>query len=88
MALHVFFCFAFAYLLSYLLRTGNAVMAPFLRADLVDEAMLLHGPRDIGRDGIDALDGLPLEALTASPHLRRTGTDTVGDDRIEQYEWH
>jgi len=33
-ALHVFFCFAFAYLLSYLLRTGNAVMAPFLRADL------------------------------------------------------
>ena len=67
---------------------GPKVAASFLRADLVDEAVLLHGPREIGPDGIDALDGLPLEALTASPHLRCTCTDTAGDDRIEHYERH
>ena len=44
---------------------GPKVAASFLRADLVDEAVLLRGPVTIGADGIDALDGLALDALTA-----------------------
>jgi diaminohydroxyphosphoribosylaminopyrimidine deaminase/5-amino-6-(5-phosphoribosylamino)uracil reductase len=65
---------------------GPKVAASFLRAGLVDEAVLLHGPVAIGPDGIDPLDGLPLEALTASAGLRRTGTELIGSDRLERYE--
>src|SRR6202007_2257718 len=46
---------------------GPTVAAAFLAADLVDEALLLRAPVVIGPDGIDALDGLPLTALTGSP---------------------
>jgi diaminohydroxyphosphoribosylaminopyrimidine deaminase/5-amino-6-(5-phosphoribosylamino)uracil reductase len=65
---------------------GPKVAASFLRADLVDEAVLLQGPATIGTDGIDALDGLPLEALTASMKLRPSGAETIGSDRLERYE--
>ena len=46
---------------------GPTVAAAFVAADLVDEAALLRAPRPIGPDGIDALEGLPLSALTGSP---------------------
>jgi diaminohydroxyphosphoribosylaminopyrimidine deaminase/5-amino-6-(5-phosphoribosylamino)uracil reductase len=65
---------------------GPRVAASFLRADLVDEAALLRGPAAIGPDGIDALDGLPLDALTASSGLRLAGTEMIGGDRLEHYE--
>lgn len=65
---------------------GPSVAASFLRADLVDEAVLLHGPATIGPDGVDALDGLPLDTLTASSGLRLAGTEMIGDDRLERYE--
>jgi diaminohydroxyphosphoribosylaminopyrimidine deaminase/5-amino-6-(5-phosphoribosylamino)uracil reductase len=63
-----------------MVEAGPRVSAAFLRADLVDEAFLLRGPQAIGADGIDALDGLPLSALTGSPKLKETGTDRVGPD--------
>ena len=58
-----------------LVEGGPRVATSFLSADLVDEAVLLRGPKTIGPTGIDALDGLPLEALTASARLKllRTG---------------
>jgi diaminohydroxyphosphoribosylaminopyrimidine deaminase/5-amino-6-(5-phosphoribosylamino)uracil reductase len=65
---------------------GPKVAASFLRADLVDEAALLHGPVTIGADGVDALDGLPLDALTGSAKLTLLSVETVGDDRLERYE--
>lgn len=65
---------------------GPKVAASFLRADLVDEAVLLHGPANIGPDGIDPLDGLPLNALAASTKLQLLVSETVGEDRLEQYE--
>ena len=39
----------------------------------------------IGADGIDALEGLSLEALTRSPRLASVGTETVGADTVEAY---
>jgi diaminohydroxyphosphoribosylaminopyrimidine deaminase/5-amino-6-(5-phosphoribosylamino)uracil reductase len=63
-----------------MVEAGPRVSAAFLRADLVDEAFLLRSPQAIGADGIDALDGLPLSALTGSPKLKETGTDRVGPD--------
>ena len=65
---------------------GPTVAASFLKADLVDEAALLRAPTKIGADGIDALEGLSLDALTASPHLKMSGRDTLGADSIEFFE--
>ena len=65
---------------------GPKVAASLLRAGLVDEALLLRGLLTIGADGIDALDGLALDALTGSPSLRLVGTETIGSDRLESYE--
>jgi diaminohydroxyphosphoribosylaminopyrimidine deaminase/5-amino-6-(5-phosphoribosylamino)uracil reductase len=65
---------------------GPIVAAAFLAADLVDEAVLLRAPPTLGADGIDALDGLPLTALTQSPRLRSRGVETVGADSVETFE--
>ena len=59
--------------------------AELLKADLVDEAALLRAPKQLG-EGIDALEGLPLTALTQSPRLVARAIETAGVDRIEFYE--
>ena len=43
-------------------------------------------PQRIGADGIDALEGLPLDGLDASPHLHRVGASTIGPDSVEHFE--
>jgi diaminohydroxyphosphoribosylaminopyrimidine deaminase/5-amino-6-(5-phosphoribosylamino)uracil reductase len=63
---------------------GPRVSASFVAADLVDEAVVFHGPNAIGKDGIDALEGLPLGALTR--HLHAAGKETFGPDRAERLE--
>ncbi len=65
---------------------GPKIAAAFLRADLIDEAVLLRGSVTIGPEGVDALDGLALDALTASSHLKLLAAETVGGDRLERYE--
>jgi diaminohydroxyphosphoribosylaminopyrimidine deaminase/5-amino-6-(5-phosphoribosylamino)uracil reductase len=69
-----------------MVETGPILAAAFLRADLVDEAALFQAPQAIGADGIDALDGLPLSAISHSPRFRSTGRETVGPDAIETFE--
>jgi diaminohydroxyphosphoribosylaminopyrimidine deaminase / 5-amino-6-(5-phosphoribosylamino)uracil reductase len=69
-----------------LVEAGPILAAAFIRADLVDEAAVLHGPAVIGPDAIDALDGLPLSALTRSPRLKAVSEETIGSDRIEMFE--
>ncbi len=66
-----------------LVEGGPTVAASFLAADLVDEAALFHSPKAIGPDGIDALEGLPLEKLTRSKRLTRQGVETFGADTVE-----
>jgi diaminohydroxyphosphoribosylaminopyrimidine deaminase/5-amino-6-(5-phosphoribosylamino)uracil reductase len=65
---------------------GPTVAAALIAADLVDGAVLLRSPASIGPDGIDALAGLPLEALTQSPRLRLVGREAIGGDVAEAYE--
>ncbi len=65
---------------------GPTVAAEFVRAGLVDEVALFHAPGEIGPDGIDALEDLPLATITQSPALRHAGTETLGGDRLERYE--
>jgi diaminohydroxyphosphoribosylaminopyrimidine deaminase/5-amino-6-(5-phosphoribosylamino)uracil reductase len=65
---------------------GPRVAAAFIAADLVDEAALFRSPNPIGSDGIDALEGLPLAALTQSPNLKVNATEIVGGDTLETFE--
>lgn len=64
---------------------GPTLAASLVKADLVDEAVLLHAPKTLGQ-GIDALEGLPLTALTQSPRLVARGIEMAGDDRMELFE--
>jgi len=69
-----------------LFETGPVLATALLKADLVDEAMLFRSPMVIGPDGIDALEGLPLSALTRSPHMQPVATEAVGIDTVEMFE--
>jgi diaminohydroxyphosphoribosylaminopyrimidine deaminase/5-amino-6-(5-phosphoribosylamino)uracil reductase len=65
---------------------GPTVAASFLETDLVDEAVLLRAEKSVGPDGIDALNGLPLEALTESERLRLRASEQLGPDRADLFE--
>ena len=65
---------------------GPTVAAAFVQADLVDEAALFRSPNPIGADGIDALEGLPLSALTQSPRLKPVASEAVDGDTLERWE--
>ena len=60
---------------------GPTVAASFVAADLVDEAALFRSPKVIGPDGIDAIEGLPLDALTG--RLASLGREPIGGDSVE-----
>jgi len=62
---------------------GPTMAASLVAADLVDEAVLIRADKSIGA-GIAALEGMPLEALTAK--LTARGSERVGTDTIEVYE--
>jgi diaminohydroxyphosphoribosylaminopyrimidine deaminase/5-amino-6-(5-phosphoribosylamino)uracil reductase len=66
-----------------MIEAGPILAAAFVRADLVDEAVLFRSRTPIGADGIDALEGLSLDVLTRSDRLRLTGTESVGEDTVE-----
>src|SRR5262245_35789093 len=62
---------------------GPMVAASFVDADLVDEAVLLHGEKAIGAGGIDPLAGIPLNALTG--RLTSLGSEKLGPDTVEGF---
>jgi diaminohydroxyphosphoribosylaminopyrimidine deaminase/5-amino-6-(5-phosphoribosylamino)uracil reductase len=66
-----------------MVEAGPILAAAMVKADLVDEAVLLRSPKPIGPDGIDALEGLPLAALTEAPRLELIRTEMAGEDTIE-----
>jgi len=59
---------------------GPTLAAALLAADLIDEAVLFHSPKVVGADGIDALEGMRLAALTESPHFKCVVREAVGAD--------
>jgi diaminohydroxyphosphoribosylaminopyrimidine deaminase/5-amino-6-(5-phosphoribosylamino)uracil reductase len=66
-----------------MVEAGPILAAAMLNADLVDEAALLRSRKPIGADGIDALAGLSLAALTRSPRFELIRTETAGEDTID-----
>jgi diaminohydroxyphosphoribosylaminopyrimidine deaminase / 5-amino-6-(5-phosphoribosylamino)uracil reductase len=69
-----------------MVEAGPMLNAAFVDANLVDEAVLLRAPSPIGPEGLDALEGRPLEALSRSPHLILTSSERVGPDTMERYQ--
>jgi diaminohydroxyphosphoribosylaminopyrimidine deaminase/5-amino-6-(5-phosphoribosylamino)uracil reductase len=69
-----------------MLESGPRLAAAFLAADRVDAAVLLQSPEAIGADGIDALEGMPLAALTQSPRFIGRATERVGADTMTAFE--
>jgi diaminohydroxyphosphoribosylaminopyrimidine deaminase/5-amino-6-(5-phosphoribosylamino)uracil reductase len=65
---------------------GPTVAASFIAAGLVDEAAIFRARTAIGADGIDALEAMPLSALTASPRFASRGIEAVGEDSLETFE--
>jgi diaminohydroxyphosphoribosylaminopyrimidine deaminase/5-amino-6-(5-phosphoribosylamino)uracil reductase len=68
-----------------MVEAGPILSAAFVDADLVDEAALFQSPKALG-EGIEALEGLPLTALTQSPRLRLVTTERIGMDTLSMYE--
>src|SRR5205807_693126 len=68
-----------------MVEAGPILSAAFLSADLVDAAALFRSPDALG-EGIDALEGMPLSALTLSPKLRLVGSEQVGADTLQSFE--
>jgi diaminohydroxyphosphoribosylaminopyrimidine deaminase/5-amino-6-(5-phosphoribosylamino)uracil reductase len=69
-----------------MIEAGPILSAAFLGADLVDEAALFRSANLLGPDAIDALEGMPLTALTQSPKLRLVGSEKIGADTLEMFE--
>lgn len=69
-----------------MVEAGPTLASSFLRSDLVDEVALFRSSTAIGTDGLDALDGVPLSALTRSPRLQAVDSETVGVDTVELFE--
>jgi diaminohydroxyphosphoribosylaminopyrimidine deaminase / 5-amino-6-(5-phosphoribosylamino)uracil reductase len=65
---------------------GPTLAAALLSADLVDEAAIFESDVVIGSSGIDAFEGLPLSAVTASPRFVSRGVEAVGEDGLETFE--
>jgi diaminohydroxyphosphoribosylaminopyrimidine deaminase/5-amino-6-(5-phosphoribosylamino)uracil reductase len=63
---------------------GPIVAASFVQAGLADEAALFRSEKAVGADGVDALEGMPLTALTDG--MKFLAAETVGADRLELYE--
>jgi diaminohydroxyphosphoribosylaminopyrimidine deaminase/5-amino-6-(5-phosphoribosylamino)uracil reductase len=70
-----------------LVEGGPTLAAALLRDDFIDAAVLFRSTTmTIGGDGIDALEGLPLTALTRSSALGAMGSELIGADRVETFE--
>jgi diaminohydroxyphosphoribosylaminopyrimidine deaminase / 5-amino-6-(5-phosphoribosylamino)uracil reductase len=64
---------------------GARIASSFVAADLVDEVWLFRGANDIGENGVPALDGLPLSAITDAPVLKVRASERFGQDTLTIY---
>jgi diaminohydroxyphosphoribosylaminopyrimidine deaminase / 5-amino-6-(5-phosphoribosylamino)uracil reductase len=69
-----------------MVEAGPILAATLLAADFVDEVALFRSDKVVGTDGIDALEGMPLTALSRSPHLASIRSETIGEDSCEIFE--
>ena len=68
-----------------LIEGGGQVAAAFLREQMVDEIVWFRAPCIIGGDGIAAVAGYGVDALTEATRMRRIDVRKLGDDVVERY---
>lgn len=69
-----------------LVEGGARVAAAFVNRRLADEIRLWRSDTTIGADGVDALDGLALTAITDSPHWHVRSTERFGADTLTIFD--
>jgi diaminohydroxyphosphoribosylaminopyrimidine deaminase/5-amino-6-(5-phosphoribosylamino)uracil reductase len=69
-----------------LVEGGAKVASSFVRGGLADEVWLLRGGDPIGADGVAALEGLPLSAITQSRDFRVRASESLQRDTLTIYE--
>jgi diaminohydroxyphosphoribosylaminopyrimidine deaminase / 5-amino-6-(5-phosphoribosylamino)uracil reductase len=69
-----------------MVEAGPILAATLLDADLVDQVALFRSDKVVGPDGIDALEGMRLTALSGSRHLVSVHREAVGADSCEIFE--
>jgi diaminohydroxyphosphoribosylaminopyrimidine deaminase/5-amino-6-(5-phosphoribosylamino)uracil reductase len=65
-----------------LVEGGPMLSASLFSNDLVDEAVVVQAKVELGADAIDALEGLPLDALLGSSKLKLIEERMLGEDRM------
>lgn len=63
---------------------GPKVAGAIAAAGLVDEVALLRGEKTIGANGIEPLEGMPLNGFTGQLHAR--ASEKLGPDTLEMFE--
>jgi diaminohydroxyphosphoribosylaminopyrimidine deaminase/5-amino-6-(5-phosphoribosylamino)uracil reductase len=61
---------------------GAGLLGSVFRDDLVDEVWAFLAPKIIGADGVPAIGGLGLGAISAAPVLRDLRVEPIGDDLL------
>jgi diaminohydroxyphosphoribosylaminopyrimidine deaminase/5-amino-6-(5-phosphoribosylamino)uracil reductase len=65
-----------------LVEGGPILSAALIKADLVDEAVVVRAPKTLGADATPALEGMTLDALLRSPKLVALERRAVGPDEL------
>jgi diaminohydroxyphosphoribosylaminopyrimidine deaminase/5-amino-6-(5-phosphoribosylamino)uracil reductase len=68
-----------------LVEGGPVLASAMIACDLVDEVALFQASARIGPEGIDALEGMPMSALTRSQRFKSVGAESLGADRLETF---
>jgi diaminohydroxyphosphoribosylaminopyrimidine deaminase/5-amino-6-(5-phosphoribosylamino)uracil reductase len=68
-----------------LVEGGPILSSALVQSNLVDEAVVVRSMNPLGADAVDALEGLPLTALTESPRLKVIERRMAGTDTLTRY---
>lgn len=69
-----------------LVEPGPIIAASFLKAQLIDEAVIIRSPSALGASAIGAIEGQSLNALIDSLKFRIIGQEKLGPDQFTAYE--
>ncbi|HVT56130.1 MAG TPA: RibD family protein, partial [Xanthobacteraceae bacterium] len=65
-----------------LVEGGPIISAELLRENLIDEAVIVQSPKELGADAIPALEGMALSALLENPRFDVVERRALGPDRL------
>jgi len=67
------------------LEGGGQLAASFIRSGLIDRIEWFRAPIILGGDGLPAIAGLGLDAISNASHWRLTASERIGNDILESW---